>query len=190
MSSKVEAAQHSYNAAKYLVVLAGLALGMYPAVNAGKWSWFHWHPLMMALGSVLALNASLVKKIGGYLNTKYHGNIMLMSTALMGVGFYVIYSNKEMFGKPHNTTTHSWIGLLALLSFVGSCAAGLLGLHPDFGFLKTNQFVRAIHKWSGRFDVLAAWAACATGFATIEPDPFVQLCVVPAVAVGVYLLLN
>ena len=46
---------------------------------------------------VLAALSALVKKIGGYDNTKLHGNLMTLALALGGFGFYVIYSVSDEF---------------------------------------------------------------------------------------------
>lgn len=45
-----------------------------------------------------------------------------------------------------------------MLSYTGLMAVGAVGLHPDYGFLKTNKTVRFLHKSSGRLANLAAMA--------------------------------
>jgi hypothetical protein len=50
-----------------------------------------------------------------------------------------------------------------MLSYCGLLAIGMVGLHPDFGVLKTNQQIRFAHKTFGR---LAGVAAMATGEST------------------------
>jgi len=47
-----------------------------------------------------------------------------------------------------------------MLSYCGLLAIGLLGLHPDFGVLKTNSQIRFAHKKMGQ---LAGAVAMATG---------------------------
>ena len=46
-------------------------------------------------------------------------------------GWYVIYSNKNILGKPHLTSWHSWIGFAALIGWIAFALAGALGLHPE-----------------------------------------------------------
>ena len=63
---------------------------------------FSWHPVCMVIAFVsLAGNAALIKKKGGYANTKTHGNIMCAAVMLSLAGWFVIHSRKEMLGKPH-----------------------------------------------------------------------------------------
>jgi hypothetical protein len=56
-----------------------------------------------------------------------------------------------------------------MLSYCGLLAVGLLGLHPDFGVLKTNSQIRFAHKKMGQ---LAGAIAVATGATIIEPRNF------------------
>jgi hypothetical protein len=143
-------------------------------------AWFSHHPASMLVAFVaLGGNAALIKKKGGYANTKTHGNVMslAMALALFGPlsfchhlvsqpacaspacqrgaccaptrsltqaapscdwsrprchsGWYVIYSNKNILGKPHLTSWHSWIGFAALIGWIAFALAGALGLHPE-----------------------------------------------------------
>ena len=55
--------------------------------------------------ALVGSDAALVKKKGGYTNTKTHGNLMSAAVLLALGGWYVIYSRKEMLGKPH---VQSW----------------------------------------------------------------------------------
>ena len=65
-------------------ILAGY-IGATYGLQAG-WTWFSWHPFMMMVGFVVfAGNAVLLKKIGGYENTKMHG--MLMFFCALATGF-------------------------------------------------------------------------------------------------------
>lgn len=65
------------------LVLYTLLGALYCALKPGKWIWFSWHPLAMLVAFVaLAGNATLIKKIGGYENTKLHGYMMFGAVAL------------------------------------------------------------------------------------------------------------
>jgi LPXTG-motif cell wall-anchored protein len=52
--------------------------------------------------------AAITKKRGGYTNTKLHGMMAWAGLMLAGGGFYVIYKHKNVMGKDHFTTLHSW----------------------------------------------------------------------------------
>lgn len=77
--------------------------------------------------------------------------------------YYVIYTNKEMAGKPHLTSIHGKLGVAVLLAYFGIGMFGLLALHPDFGMMRTNKQLRTIHKYAGRVSTAAAWVCCVLG---------------------------
>jgi hypothetical protein len=52
-------------------ILAGYMAATQPS-GAG-WRYFSYHPMLMTIGFVLCMgNAALIKKLGGYSNTKLH----------------------------------------------------------------------------------------------------------------------
>ena len=94
--------------------------------------------------------AAVTKKMGGYTNTKIHGMLASFGFMLSLGGLYAIYHNKNLYEKPHFTSTHGKIGLALMISMVGPLSAGGVFLHPDFGIDKTNQTIRKIHKMFSR----------------------------------------
>ena len=153
--------------------------------------WFTWHPISMIASFVLlAALAILIKKAGGYTNTKIHMYLMVCAVVLAGFGWYVIYSNKEMYGKPHVVTLHAQLGVGVCLGYVGLALFGGLALNPDWGFLKTDKRMRFLHKWSGRVFTALAWVCCCYGFATLEARLEYQLAfAVPLVFFSVFVLM-
>lgn len=180
-----------YEQIKWPVILYVILAAGYVASIPGKWIWFSWHPLTMIVSFIgLAINGAMIKKIGGYDNTVTHGKLMNAGVAIALFGWYVIYSNKEMNNKPHLVTLHAKLGVVAMLGYLGLGVVGLLALHPDFGFLKTNQTVRFAHKWSGRAMTALAWYVCVLGFAKMQPELWKQLLFgVPLLAAGFIVLL-
>ena len=153
------------------LILYGALAGLYVGFLHGQWSWFSWHPMSMLIGFVtLAGNATLIKKIGGYENTKLHGYLMSTALAIAFFGWYVIYSNKEMYGKAHLLSIHEKLGAFVMLGYTGLALFGGIALHPDWGVFKTNQLFRKIHKWGGRFFTAAAWICCVLGKQVIRVD--------------------
>lgn len=145
---------------------------VYVVVISKKMVWFGWHPAAMILGFIgLASNAIVIKKIGGAQNTRIHGYLMTGATALGLFGGYVIYSNKEMYHKPHYTTNHGKFGLLVILVYVSLGVAGAIFLHPDFGIMKSNQVIRKFHRYAGLIFTAGAWLCCCSGkFKNISQD--------------------
>lgn len=131
----------------------------------GKWkSPFSWHPFLMTAGMVGSLGISAVtKKMGGYTNTKMHGVLASLGFVLSLGGFYAIYHNKNLYEKPHFTSTHGKIGLAIMISMVGPLLAGGVFLHPDFGVDNTNKLIRKIHKILSRIIIAMAWGNCIYG---------------------------
>ncbi len=131
--------------------------------EGSQWRLFSWHPFLMSSGAGCYTAAALIKKLGGYSNTKLHGSISSLGVFLMLGGLYAIYENKNRKGKEHFTSIHSQVGLIAMLSFVVLMIVGAAGLHPDFGAIKTNQNVRFIHKSFGRIANCLVFVVCVTG---------------------------
>ena len=148
-------------------------------VGSGTPVWWHAHPVAMLLCFVyLVGQAVTLKKVGGYDNTKMHGYVMFIASIVAAFGAYVMYSNKETYGKEHYTSLHSWIGGSLLLMFLPYPFVAWFAYNPDDGKLKTDKNARAMHKYSGRFVILLGYAAVASGMYTIEQDPaiFAFLC--------------
>ncbi|KAF4674723.1 Programmed cell death protein 2 [Perkinsus chesapeaki] len=130
--------------------------------------WFYWHPFLMLVGTVpIATSAVLIKKIGGYFNTKTHGFLLLITLSMVVGGLYVIYTNKEMHHKHHLQTWHSWIGVTAAAMLAGVACGGFLGLDPDCKIrtsLTTEAYLRMGHRYAGKVTLMLAYVACITGW--------------------------
>lgn len=156
--------QKTYNVLKGPILIYSLLTVGYVASMPGKWIWFSWHPLAMAVSFVLlASNAILIKRIGGYNNTKLHGYLMGAAVVAALFGWYAIYVNKEMSKKQHLTTLHAQLGLVAILGYIGLGLFGSVALDPEWGMFKTNQTFRALHKFAGRLMTALAWIVCVMG---------------------------
>eukprot|EP00816_Leptocylindrus_hargravesii_P008414 CAMPEP_0196814382 /NCGR_PEP_ID=MMETSP1362-20130617/42927_1 /TAXON_ID=163516 /ORGANISM="Leptocylindrus danicus, Strain CCMP1856" /LENGTH=190 /DNA_ID=CAMNT_0042190973 /DNA_START=56 /DNA_END=628 /DNA_ORIENTATION=+ len=172
-----------------LAAAFGYLAGLQPT---GEWRWFSWHPFLMVLAFVGFMGSgSMIKKMGGYTNTKVHGILGSLGTMCALGGFYVIYTNKNELGKDHFTTPHGKAGLLCLIGSIMVGSAGGVFLHPDFGVDKTNKTIRKVHSWASRFVIGLGWLACFSGLRTIAAnDPKMlagyvipMLCLVPQVLV-------
>lgn len=156
------------------------------------WTWFSWHPFCMTIGYVImASNAILLKKIGGYTNTQYHGYIMFSMMLLTCFAWYVIYERKEFNNKQHFTSNHGQLGLFVMISNICLALFGYVALNPDTGFFKTNQLVRACHKYGGRAIVALSWITCVLGIMPMTGgDLSFQIAYgAPLVIMGFFLLL-
>jgi hypothetical protein len=172
-AASAKAAQ--YAALKWPIAAFGLASAGYLTVGPGRvWSFFSWHPLLMMLSLPLALNASLLKKVGGLVATRWHGYMLSAATLLMMAGGYVSYAHKEAIGKAHYTSTHSWLGAAAMGGYLTSVIIATVTISPDYGLLKGNQSVRLAHKLGGKLNIAVACAAVFTGVQKFVPDPMAQ----------------
>lgn len=149
--------------------LAGYIVATQPS-GAG-WRFFSWHPFLMVFGFIGMMgSAAIIKKKGGYSNTKTHGIISSLGLLTSFAGLYVIYENKERMGKEHITTTHALCGIITISLAVMPALAGAIFLHPDFGIDKTNQLYRKVHKWFARIVIASAWTTCVFGLMQLTSD--------------------
>jgi hypothetical protein len=101
-------------------------------------------------------------------NTKLHYTMQLIGLACSLFGFYVIYTNKNISGKPHFATIHGKIGLVLqiLIIFMNINALVALNLNLPFG----NP-----HKIFGRLVFTLGLVEMFLGIYTMRPDNFVLL---------------
>lgn len=166
------------------LVAYGLLAAAYMAYSPGKLIWYSWHPFFMIVGfAPLAIVAILYKKVGGYDNTKTHGILMSLSSVCAAFAFYVIYSNKNTYKKPHFTTLHGQGGLAIMVAYLGLAVVGFVGLNPDWGVVRTNKTIRAVHKRFGQVVSVSAWLTCIFQFVKMVPSVGVQLLLVLPLAV-------
>mmetsp|Transcript_12481 Transcript_12481/g.18863 ORF Transcript_12481/g.18863 Transcript_12481/m.18863 type:complete len:202 (-) Transcript_12481:77-682(-) len=178
------------NFLKVGLLVFSIAATLHSTMRKGEWVWFSWHPLSMIMSFVFIAGYSiLTKKDGGYVNTKLHGYFMMAAVLLALFGWYVIYSNKEMYGKPHVVTLHAQIGVAVMLGYIGMTIFGLVALWPDGGIFKTNKTVRFLHKWFGRVLTGLSWVCCVYGFNTIESRPEYQMMFAIPLAIFAYFVL-
>ena len=176
---QVEGKDSKMAEARTLLFSVGPALAIFTLVatvyvsymKMGGWKWFSYHPAAMLVAYVgIAGNATLLKKVGGKENTQLHGLAMGACAVLAAFGWYVIYTNKNMSSKPHNTTWHAWLGVVVLVGYMSMAPVSWLAFNPTSGFLRRHGTARLIHKWVGRALTVAAWLSCALGWFTIIHD--------------------
>lgn len=139
----------------------------------------------MSLGFVAAAATGiLTKQKGGRENTIVHGFSMILAFLLSLAGWYVIYEQKIMLGKPHNTSWHAWIGLLAIGGYALGAIGGLAGLHPDFGVVRRVQSFRLAHKLSARAATAAAFTAIGTGWYKLGGPASTSMVAISLIAVA------
>jgi hypothetical protein len=115
---------------------------------------------------------------------------MFVALLVIFFGYYVIYTNKEMRGKQHLTTTHAQLGAAALAGYLALGIFGSVALHPDFGVLRSNSFVRTAHKYGGRAMTALAWIVCVLGVASMGTSLVFQAAFsVPLLVAGYFVLL-
>ncbi len=127
--------------------------------------WFSFHPLLMFLAFVCAAWCGIAaKQKGGRTNTLNHAWLLCTATLLSLAGWYVIYEQKNMNRKLHNTSWHAWLGLATIGMYVLGACGGLSALHPDFGVARKSKLVRTTHRRSSRFATAVAFVACVSGY--------------------------
>ena len=131
---------------------------------------FSFHPLCLFTSLGLFVVGKLYKTLGGYQNTKLHGNLSFLGSLCLSVGVAAIYQNKENNDKPHFTSQHSQYALYLLAVIFFLLLNGLFGLHPDWGKVKTNKNIRKMHHWGGKFLLVGMCYMCYDGSVKIIKD--------------------
>mmetsp|Transcript_22427 Transcript_22427/g.48970 ORF Transcript_22427/g.48970 Transcript_22427/m.48970 type:complete len:184 (+) Transcript_22427:397-948(+) len=145
----------------WLLVIAVLSFGLYVGMPL---RWFSLHPICMLLAfGALAAGGIRFKREGGRQNTISHAWLMASSTAIALAGWYVIYEQKRMLEKPHNTSWHAWTGLVVIFGFATGTVGSWIALHPDTGLRKGNKRVRQGHKRLSQILTCFAWITLVSG---------------------------
>ena len=92
---------------------------------------------------------------------------MVIAASLAIGGWYSIWRQKELLGKPHNTSWHSLTGLAVLCYFIVGCVCTLLLLHPDFGCATKSVGVRRVHRVTAALASTLAFATVVSGWAKL-----------------------
>ena len=127
--------------------------------------------MMMTTFLTLSGVSILTKKMGGVDNTMAHGYLMFAASGTASFGAYAIWSQKEMYGKPHLTTPHGQFGALTLALFIFYPIAAYIAYNPINGLFKQNQFARKLHKLSGKIIVAFGLITSCFGITSMENDP-------------------
>jgi hypothetical protein len=128
--------------------------------------------LMMNAFFTVAGTSALTKKIGGKENTFLHGYMMMGAAGLAAMGGYVIWSNKNMYNKPHLTSEHGQFGALTLVWMVSASLPSYILFTPENGTLRQNQLARKVHKIAGRLCIACGLITCAYGIMSLEKDVY------------------
>lgn len=159
----------------------------YVVSNYGIFTLYVYHPIFMCLTLLLALqgirkaqsihnsyaaiptsrtstptpNSSHSEKPGNVREalTEQHGNLQFLCTVCIGLGYIIIYLNKEMNSRPHTTSIHGICGWIAFYFFLIQLIAGVvLYYRPDVigGVTKARKLYRA-HRASGYISFLGIW---------------------------------
>merc|ERR1712086_512082 len=83
---------------------------------------------------------------------KKHAVVQTLACLAILGGFYAIYKNKEVHGKPHFTSYHSKLGVVTLAAtflapLTGALGFKYLGLFEYLG--EWGSFVKALHRKKG-----------------------------------------
>ena len=137
-------------------------------------SWFGYHPMFMLLGYVgFMSNGIFFEKFG-----RSHWTHMIMQVICaicVNFAWYVIWTNKEMAKKHHNTTWHSWIGVGCLLMNNMQCIGSAVNLWPSKPKKERKPMDVTLHKWGGRILFIAICVALHLGFYTLRRTKTMQV---------------
>jgi hypothetical protein len=128
-------------------------------------TWFANHPKFAMLGATSAL-------LGGYIMARHkamqkklliHQAFMAAGTSSIFYALYVIYTNKNMYNKPHLTSPHAWLGAC---SGVALAALNLGTLALQYGPAKDKETTNKgwkLHRILATTSLATLTAAVVTG---------------------------
>ena len=93
-----------------------------------------------------------------------------MAVVCIGIGFYAIYRNKELHGKPHFTSYHGLAGAAVLTATAAVPAGGALAF-KHLGLMRHAPemrlaLIKALHRRAGALTYFAATLVVALGLCT------------------------
>jgi hypothetical protein len=154
-------------------------------------SFFKWHPVgFLAAFLLFSANAVAAMKNGRYL--WIHFLLQLATAAAVAFAFYVIFSIKEQFTRPHfwspQASPHAWVGGAAIVGYLAITLFAALLMSPLHD--KSSRVAwAALHRQWGLLFWLVACAALLTGwnkYHELQSPPFIAF----AVALAVVSFLN
>lgn len=138
---------------------------------SGDPSFFKWHPVAFIAAFVL-LSANAVAAMKTARLLWLHFALQLLACGAIVAGYYVIWSIKEQFKRPHfwslDASLHAWLGGAALCAYLLLSAASSLVMTPLHDKL-TRVGYAAIHRQWGLLFWLIACAALLTGWNKDHP---------------------
>eukprot|EP00755_Sulcionema_specki_P017849 Sspe_Gene.65396::Locus_38716_Transcript_1_3_Confidence_0.500_Length_1126::g.65396::m.65396/K08371/CYB561D2; cytochrome b-561 domain containing protein 2 len=153
----------------------------------GAASPFLYHPILMSLGFLLlmceaiaqAARATFLQADARLRLLQRHMYLQVAGAACIFAGLYAIYSNKEMHGKPHVTTTHSQLGVVVVLLvvtslFLGAVSFKYLGLATRFA-PGVQQALKVVHRVCGSLTFSLAMLTMVIGVrsASLSTNPYI-----------------
>jgi hypothetical protein len=129
-------------------------------------TFFKWHPVAFIAAFVL-LSANAVAAMKWQRWLWVHSALQALASAAICFGFYVIWSLKEQFKRPHFWSTdaslHAWLGGAALSAYLLMSVLASLFMSPLHD-KRTRVGYAAMHRQWGFLFWLVACAALLTGW--------------------------
>lgn len=129
-------------------------------------SFFKWHPVgFLAAFLLFSANAVAAMKNGRFL--WLHAVLQLLTALAVCGAFYVIFSIKEQFSRPHfwspAASPHAWIGGVAVVGYLFLTLLATLVMSPLHSKSARTSWA-AIHRQWGLLLWIVACAALLTGW--------------------------
>eukprot|EP01084_Bolivina_argentea_P132357 233582_1 len=107
-----------------LIILCGTLIFSFTLYSG---NWFCYHTIFMVLAYLGFMSNALF--LGG--NHWFHFPFQILCVLCADFAWYVIWTNKGMQNKNHNTTWHAWIGVVCMVINNAQCVIAALGLGPQ-----------------------------------------------------------
>merc|ERR1712154_430239 len=118
-------------------------------------------------------NAIFFEKFGRFHWT--HLILQLFCAMCVNFAWYVIWTNKEMAKKNHNTTWHAWIGVACLAMNNLQCVGSAINLWPSKPKKDRKPMDITLHVLGGRILFIAIMLTLHLGFYKLRRTKMMQV---------------
>jgi hypothetical protein len=130
--------------------------------------WFALHPTSELTALIAMVSSVLVGKLQGPEHGWKQNLFSFVSLLAASFGFYIVFTVKQQYHKPHFVTPHSHLGAMTFMLIMAYSIVSLVAFHPNRGLQRNNERARRIHSNFGRMIVVLGLLTASAGIMELE----------------------
>jgi hypothetical protein len=131
-------------------------------------AWFALHPTSELTALIAMVSSVLVGKLQGPEHGWKQNFFSFVSWLAASFGFYIVFTVKQQYHKPHFVTPHSHLGAITFLLIMAYTIISLVAFHPNRGPQRNNERAQKIHSNLGRMIVVLGLLTASAGIMELE----------------------